>query len=69
MFSVKQKLEIADKLQAILRATNHSELPRGEIRFSLHVEGAESWSWADIENNGYVPAPGVNPWNEWMANP
>jgi hypothetical protein len=64
MFSVRQKREIADKVQAILRETNHPELPAGEIRFSLHVSGAESWSWADIKNNGAVTEPGINPWNE-----
>lgn len=64
MFSVRQKREIADKVQAILRETNHPELPQGEIRFSLHVKGAEDWSWADIQNNGAVGSPDVNPHNE-----
>ncbi len=64
MFSVAQKREIADRVQAILRETNHPELPAGEIQFALHVDGAESWSWADIRNNGAVGTPGVNPWNE-----
>lgn len=64
MFSVREKRAIADEVQRILRATNHPELPEGEIRFSLHILGAESWSWADIRNNGAVPTPGVNPWNE-----
>ena len=64
MFSVRQKREIADAVQKILRATNHPELPQGEIAFRLHVAGAESWSWADIHNNGGVATPGVNPWNE-----
>ena len=52
MFSVRQKTEIADKVQQILRETDHPELPKGEIKFKLHVDGAESWSWADIRNNG-----------------
>ena len=64
MFSVKQKREIADAVQQILRTTNHPELPTGEIQFHLHVDGAESWSWADIKNNGAVQQPSVNPWNE-----
>jgi len=64
MFSVKQKREISDAVQAILRATNHPELPSGEIAFQLHVEGAAAWSWADIENNGSVPSPDFNPHNE-----
>lgn len=65
MFSIRQKREISDAVQKILRATNHPELPSaGEIKFSLHVDGAESWSWADIVNNGAITEPGVNPWNE-----
>jgi hypothetical protein len=54
MFSVSQKREISDSVQKILRATNHPELPKGEINFNLHVYGAEMWSWADIKNNGAV---------------
>lgn len=64
MFSVKQKRGIAEKVQAILRETNHPELPEGEIAFSLHVDGAEAWSWADIQNNGAITDPGKNIWNE-----
>jgi hypothetical protein len=67
MFSVAQKRAIADAVQNILRDTQHPELPCGEISFHLHVDGAESWSWADIRNNGAVLAPGVNPHNERQA--
>lgn len=67
MFSVAEKRHIAEAVQQILRATQHPELPTGEIRFSLHVDGAESWSWADIRNNGAVDSPSVNPWNEQQA--
>lgn len=67
MFSVQQKRDIADAIQKILRVTNHPELPSGEIQFQLHVAGAEDWSWADIRNNGAIPHPGVNPWNEAQA--
>ena len=67
MFSKDQKRTIADKVEKILRETNHPELPKGEIKFRLHVEGAEPWSWADIQNNGSVLNPGVNPWNESVA--
>jgi len=67
MFSIEQKRHIAEEVQKILRATNHPELPAGEIHFHLHVEGAESWSWADIRNNGDVPNPDVNPWNELIS--
>ena len=64
MFSVSQKRDIADKVQTILRETQHPELPEGEIKFDLHVFGAESWSYADIQNNSAVETPSVNPWNE-----
>lgn len=71
MFSIKQKREIADAVQKILRDTNHPELPKdGEINFHLHVSGAESWSWADIMNNASIANPNVNPWNEsWDPSP
>jgi hypothetical protein len=64
MFSVRQKREIADAVQKILRDTKHPELPKGEIQFLLYVSGAESWSWANIRNNSAVQNPGVNPHNE-----
>lgn len=64
MFSMKQKREISAAVQPILRNTNHPELPAGEIQFLLHVDGAVSWSWADIRNNGAVTNPTQNPFNE-----
>jgi hypothetical protein len=64
MFSVRQKREIADAIQKVLRATNHPELPEGEISFTLQVKGMEDWSWAIIRNNEAVTNPGVNPHNE-----
>lgn len=67
MFSVEQKRQISDAVQKILRETNHPELPVDEIQFHLHVDGATPWSWADIKNNGAVTNPGVNPWNEKVA--
>lgn len=70
MFSVRQKRDIAEAVQKILRATGHPELPKGEIQFHLHVDGADpSWSWADIRNNGGVTSPGVNPHNELQDKP
>lgn len=54
MFSTEQKRSIADGVQKILHETKHAELPSGEISFRLHVDGAESWSWADIHNNSAV---------------
>lgn len=64
MFSLEQKREIANKVGMILRATNHPELPTGEIQFELHVHGSERWSYADIRNNGAVPNPTINPHNQ-----
>jgi hypothetical protein len=68
MFSITQKRQISEAVQKILRETDHPELPRsGEISFLLHVDGAESWSWADIRNNGAVSdleLTTANPWNE-----
>lgn len=65
MFSTQQKQEISTAVQKILQGTKHPELPaEGEVKFTLHIDGAESWSWADIQNNGaYDGAPG-NPFNE-----
>ncbi len=62
MFSTEEKRDISNKIQKILRETNHPELPEGEIVFSIRVEGKESWSWDEIKNNGSVTI--VNPWNE-----
>lgn len=64
MFSVNEKRAIADAVQTILRDTKHPELPTGEISFQLRVDGAEPWLWADIQNNGAVLNPSVNPHNE-----
>ena len=64
MFSVDQKRRISTAVQVLLRATQHPELPEGEISFHLHVDGAKWWSWADIKNNAAVQNPDVNPWNE-----
>ena len=68
MFSCSQKRDIADKIQKILRDTNHPELPAGEIKFKIHIDGELDWSWADIENNGSVTNPGINSFNELQAN-
>lgn len=64
MFSVRQKREIAEKIQKILRETNHPELPGGEIQFWIRIEGETKDSWAEIRNNGAIVNPSVNSWNE-----
>ena len=68
MFSVAQKRAISDAVQKVLRETNHPELPDSEIQFHLIVDGADSWSWANIRNNGAVLKPSVNPHNERQAH-
>ena len=67
MFSVKEKRHISEQIQKILRETNHAELPDTEIKFHIHVWGAEGWSWADIMNNGAIDSPSENPFNEMQA--
>ena len=64
MFSVRQKRDISEAIQKILRDTGHSELPVGEIKFILQVNGANWLSWAVIRNNGAVANPDINPHNE-----
>ena len=64
MFSIKQKREISEKIQKILRNTAHPELPDTEIKFAIHIEGATRMSWAMIENNGAITNPSINPHNE-----
>ena len=57
MFSIQLKRIIATKVQSVLQGIAHDELPDGEIQFILHVDGAESWSWANIRNNGNCDVP------------
>ena len=67
MFSVVEKMKIAEVVEKVLLELNHPEMPKEKPVFKLHVDGKESWSWADIEPNWkYDDAnpPNVNPWNE-----
>lgn len=66
MFSVRQKREISEAIQEILRKTGHPELPESEIEFCIDIKGAASWSFAKIKNNGMIKNPTVNPHNEMM---
>jgi len=70
MFSIEQKRRIASTVEKCLLELGHPEMPLVKPRFHLHVDGAESWSWADIDPNWtYDDAhkPGVNPFNELVA--
>lgn len=65
MFSVRQKREIAEAVQLILRSTKDPELSAfGEVKFCLHVFGANEEMIAKIQHNDSVPVPDVNPHNE-----
>ena len=66
MFSVRQKREISDNVQKVLRETSHPELGKNEITFLLIVHGKENWSYAEIRNNGSIKTPSINPHNEAM---
>ena len=70
MFSVAQKRHLAEVVEKALLEICHPEMPDSRPRFHLHVDGKESWSWADIEPNWTFDEgrePGVNPWNETVA--
>lgn len=66
MFSKKEKQMIAKKIEELLLSLNHPEMPSENPVFTLHVNGKESWSWADIEPNWkYENEPATtSEWNE-----
>ncbi len=51
MFSPKEKQYIAKEIERILIELDHPEMPVTKPYFKLHVDGEESWSWADIVPN------------------
>ncbi|MEJ2655575.1 MAG: hypothetical protein P8012_00055 [Desulfobacterales bacterium] len=69
MFSKSEKQFIAAEIEKILLDLNHPEMPMERPKFILHVDGAEPWSWADIQPNWVYKnkEPGVNPWNEMVG--
>lgn len=66
MFSVEEKIEIAKGIEKILLDLDHPEMPNEKPDFKIHIDGKESWSWADIEPNWKFKnkEPVTNPWNE-----
>ncbi len=66
MFSASEKQNIAKIIEDFLLGLNHPEMPKEKPKFKLHVEGAEKWSWADIEPNWKYDdkPPNVNLFNE-----
>lgn len=51
MFSMKEKQLIASAIEEVLLKLDHPEMPKEKPMFKLHVDGKESWSFADIEPN------------------
>lgn len=51
MLNEKQKNDIAEKIQIILKKTNVFDLSYGEIRFRLRVYHNLQEGWQDIDNN------------------
>lgn len=66
MFSMSEKRYIAQKIEELLLGLEHPEMPTERPAFKLHVDGCESWSWADIEPNWTFEdkKPRCNPFNE-----
>lgn len=64
---MQQKQKIAAKIEKLLLSFNHPEMPTDKPVFKLHIDGKESWSWADIEPNWIYNKnnkPNINPFNE-----
>ena len=67
MFSTEEKIKISEEIEKLLLSFNHPEMPEEKPNFKIHIDGKESWSWADIEPNwkfSETNKPGTNPWNE-----
>ena len=68
MFSQSEKQKIASEIEKLLLSFNHPEMPNAKPMFKIHIDGKESWSWADIEPNWVYEAKGSpknpNKWNE-----
>lgn len=68
MFSIKEKQLIAKVVEDILLYLKHPEMPTEKLKFKLHIDGKEAWSFADIEPNWIYKdgkkSIGTNPWNE-----
>lgn len=66
MFSAREKQMIAAAVEKALLEIDHPEMPKERPDFKLHVDGKESWSWADIEPNWKYENGGTTTtwWNE-----
>lgn len=71
MFSLQEKQHIAKKVEELLLSLNHPEMPKEKPKFHLRVDGAEEWSFAEIDPNWTFNKTNqrqVNPWNEVARN-
>jgi len=67
MFSIAEKKRIAEAVEKVLLEINHPEMPKEKPKFKLHIDGKESWSYADIEPNWVYDGdkkPTTTIWNE-----
>ena len=66
MFSVKEKQWLSAEIEKLLLSLDHPEMPKEKPSFSLHIDGKESWSWADIKPNWtFTPDNPVSIPNDW----
>lgn len=67
MFSMAEKQKLSADIEKLLLDLKHPEMPTEKLKFRLHVDGSQSWSWADIEPNwtfNDANKPSVNQFNE-----
>jgi hypothetical protein len=66
MFSLEEKKYIAAVLEKTILELNHPEMPKEKPVFTLHIQGSEDWSWADIRPNWTFEKeePKTTEWNE-----
>lgn len=66
MFSIEEKKQIAAAIEKVLLDLKHPEMPTEKPRFKIHIDGKESWSWADIVPNWTFGGdePTGKRWNE-----
>jgi len=51
MFSKEEKTILAAILEKAILDLKHPEMPDKNPQFTIHIDGKESWSWADIKPN------------------
>lgn len=66
MFSVEEKQKIAKEIESLLLSFDHPEMPHSRPYFEIHIDGKETWSWADIKPNWKVAdkGPAISSWHD-----